>query len=79
MSTDFPAYEVNQYSREELVETLKRIHAQYPHTFKWFFMEELRNQMTIISEEDAEYLKGEPAPLKITIPVEIEKDDEQDP
>ena len=29
----------------------------------------------IVSKEDMEYLKGEPAPLKITIPITIEKDD----
>jgi hypothetical protein len=31
----------------------------------------------IVSEEDMKYLKGEPAPLKITIPVTIEKDDDE--
>jgi hypothetical protein len=33
---------------------------------------------SFVSEKDLEYLKGEPAPLRITIPVVIEKDDEQD-
>lgn len=30
--------------------------------------------VTIVSEEDMKYLKGEPAPLVITIPVVIEED-----
>lgn len=29
-----------------------------------------------VSEEDMEYLRGEPVPLKITIPVEIERDEQ---
>lgn len=32
-----------------------------------------------ISEEDAKYLRGKPVPPKITIPVVIERDNEQDP
>lgn len=46
-------YELNQRSREEIVETLKRIREEYPMVFQHFFMSELRKQMTIISKEDA--------------------------
>lgn len=73
----FPAYQINQHSREEIVETLKRIHEKYPAVFEHFFMYELRQQQTIISKEDMEYFKGTPAPLKIIVPnIVIEEDDE---
>jgi len=55
----FPTYQVNQYSREEIVESLKRIHQQYPAVFEHFFMYELRKQVHLVSEEDMEYLKSE--------------------
>ncbi len=45
-------YQLNQYSREEIVETLKRIREEYPAVFQHFFMSELRKQMMIVSEED---------------------------
>lgn len=37
-----------------------------------------RYSFMFVSEEDMKYLRGTPAPLKITVPVEIEEDDEQD-
>ncbi len=71
-------YQINQYSREEIVQSLKRIRDKYPNVFEHFFMHELRRQPMIISEKDAKYLQGTPAPLKITIPVTIEEGNEDE-
>lgn len=49
-----------------------------PETKKWSPFDR-DSDVTLVSEEDMEYLRGEPAPLKITIPIVIEKEDEQDP
>lgn len=73
MNYHFDSYTINQYSREELIDTFKRIHKQFPAVFEHFFMEELRGQKHFISKKDAELLKGTPAPLKILVPVKIEE------
>lgn len=54
--SNFDSYTISQYSREEIVDTLKRIHAKFPAVFKWFFMWELRGQAVLLSESDAEKL-----------------------
>lgn len=69
----FPNYQINQHSREEIVESLKRFHAEYPAVFEHFFMYELRRQPVIVAEEDMKYLKGEPLPLKTSLNIEIEE------
>lgn len=81
--------ELKKYSSEEILEALLRFKEDYPACYKAFFMDELKKihgepmspynpfyarTFQRISEEDMEYLRGEPAPLMITIPVVIEKD-----
>ncbi len=77
------------YDKEDFVKALTKLSEQYPAVFKHFVLEELRNikeyspyfhddernKYIELSESDMEYLKGTPAPLKITIPITIEKDE----
>lgn len=71
------------YSKEQVYNALVRLKDQYPAVYKHFFLYELekpfnpfeRQSFLVISEQDAELLKGEPAPLKVLVPVTIEKDE----
>lgn len=76
--------EFSDYSKEQIYNALVRFKDQYPAVYKHFFLYELekpfnpfeRQSLFIISEQDAEYLKGEPAPLKVLVPVTIEEDEQ---
>jgi hypothetical protein len=44
---------LDQYSRDEIVQMLLKIKAEYPHTYRWFFEEELRQQSATSNEQDS--------------------------
>lgn len=82
--------ELKKYSQYEILEVLLRFKEDYPACYKAFFFDELKKihgepmnpyspfhrTFQKVSEEDMEYLRGKPAPLMITIPITIEKDEE---
>lgn len=64
-------YELRGYGIEDFIAACKILKESHPEMYEEFYLI-LRRQPIHISEADLEYLKGEPAPLKITIPVIIE-------
>ena len=88
MNKFYPDYIGYRDSKEDIVEALKRFNEKYPAAFNAFFysvLEDVRKEkpfnpfshdqkIVLVSKEDMEYLRGEPAPLVITIPITIEKD-----
>lgn len=75
--------ELFKYSREQILNALHRFRRKYPASYKHFFLYELEKPyspfdsqaIVFLTEEDAKKFNGEPAPLKVLVPVVIEEDE----
>jgi len=76
-----PMSDIFKYSHEQIINALHRFQRRYPASYKAFFLSELEKPyspfdpvaIVYLSKEDEELLSREPAPLKILVPVKIEK------
>ena len=76
--------DILDYSYEQIVNALHRMRRAYPAVYKHFVQYELEKPyspfdsqaIVLLSKEDAKKLEGEPAPLKVLVPVVIEEDEQ---